>query len=232
MIPGFGEEAQTRLKESSAFVTRAGGLGGTVAMYLAAAGIGKLVIAHGGNLTPSNLNRMLLQTQDWLGKPRVERIRESILRFNSDVDLTVIAEYPNDQNVGEWVKDVDVVCDCTPNFDERFILNRAIVAASKPMVEAAMNNMEGYLTVIVPGETPCLACMYPEPPDWWHHLGFPVLGAVAGTVGCLAAIETIKMLTGFAEPLKGRLLCLDTLLHDYRKYRIRRDPECEVCGHL
>ncbi|HID08007.1 MAG TPA: HesA/MoeB/ThiF family protein, partial [Armatimonadetes bacterium] len=189
MIPGFGEETQRRLKNSSALVTRAGGLGGPVALYLAMAGIGRLVVAHGGNVTWSNLNRQILMSHDWVGKPRADKIRESILSMNPDVDLTVIAEDPNDENVDEWVAGVDIVCDCPPTFEERFALNRAIVRHRKPMIEAAMNSMEAHLTVIVPGETPCLACLYPGFPDWWSGTEFPVLGAVSGALGCLAAIE-------------------------------------------
>jgi molybdopterin/thiamine biosynthesis adenylyltransferase len=180
MIPGFGEAAQRRLKAASALVTRAGGLGGPVALYLAAAGIGRLVVMHGGNVTWSNLNRQILMTQDWVGKPRAEKIRETIQRFNADVELTVVPEDPNEGNVDEWVAQVDIVCDCPPTFEERYALNRAIVRHRKPMVEAAMNGMEAYLTVIVPGVTPCLQCLYPQKSDWWSGTEFPVLGAVSG----------------------------------------------------
>jgi len=232
MIPDFGEEAQYKLKESSVLVTRAGGLGGTVAFYLAAAGVGKLVVAHGGNLTRSNLNRQILMTHDWVGKPRAEKIRETLLRFNGDLALEVLAENATEGNAAHWVEGVDLVCDCPPTFEERYALNKAIVYARKPMVEAAMNSMECHLTVIVPGKTPCLSCLYPEPPSWWEPLGFPVLGAVSGAVACLAAIEAIKMLTGIGEPLAGKLLQMDTLAHEYRKFNIRRDPKCKVCGEL
>lgn len=232
MIPGFGEETQRRLKNSSALVTRAGGLGGPVALYLAMAGIGRLVVAHGGNVTWSNLNRQILMSHDWVGKPRADKIRESILSMNPDVDLTVIAEDPNDENVDEWVAGVDIVCDCPPTFEERFALNRAIVRHRKPMIEAAMNSMEAHLTVIVPGETPCLACLYPGFPDWWSGTEFPVLGAVSGALGCLAAIEAIKVLTGFGKPLKGEMLVFDTEVQEYRKLKIHRLPNCPVCGEL
>jgi len=232
MIPGFGEEAQEKLKNSSALITRAGGLGGTVAFYLAAAGIGKMVIAHGGNLTLSNLNRQILMTHDWVGKPRAEKIRETLLRFNGDLELEVLAENVTPDKAESWVKKVDIVCDCPPTFEERFALNEAIVRSRKPMIEAAMHSMEAHLTVIVPGQTPCLRCLYPEQPSWWEPLGFPVLGAVPGALGCLAAIEAIKVLTDFGEPLTGVLLQVDTLKQEYRKFRIRRDPQCPVCGHL
>jgi molybdopterin/thiamine biosynthesis adenylyltransferase len=231
-LTGFGETQQRKLKNSSALVARCGGLGGTVALYLAAAGIGRLVLMHGGNVTWTNLNRQILMTGDWVGKPRADKLRESILRFNPDVDLTVLAEDPTEANIGEWVPRVDVICDCPPTFEERYTLNRASVRYRRPMIEAAMNGLEFHLTVLVPGETPCLQCLYPGFPTEWSGTEFPVLGAVSGALGCLAALEAIKLLTGLGRPLKNLLLVGDTEFHEYRKYKLRRDPACKVCGGL
>jgi molybdopterin/thiamine biosynthesis adenylyltransferase len=171
-------------------------------------------------------------SEDQVGQPRADQIRESIQRLNPEVDLTVLDEDPNDQNLDALVEAVDVVCDCVPTWEERYALNRAIVCRRKPMIEAAMNSMEAYLTVFQPGETPCLHCLYPERDPDWNGLDFPVLGAVSGAVACLAAIETIKVLTGFGRPLKNQLLAFDTEYHEYRKFKLRRDPSCSVCGHL
>lgn len=231
-IRGFGAAGQQALKNASALVARGGGVGGTVAIYLAAAGIGRMTVMHGGNLTWSNLNRQILMAEANVGQPRADQIRTSILRLNPEVDLTVLAEDPNDQNLDALVARVDVVCDCVPTWEERYALNRAIVRRRKPMVEAAMNGMEAHLTVFQPGETPCLHCLYPEPDPDWNGLDFPVLGAVSGAVACLAAIETIKVVTGFGQPLKNRLLAFDTEYHEYRKFNVYRDPNCSVCGHL
>ena len=231
-LAGFGEPAQQRLKNSAALVARAGGLGGTVALYLAAAGIGRLTLLHGGTVTHTNLNRQVLMTADWVGKPRAEKLRASLLAFNPDLVLTVIPENPNDANLGEQAGRVDILCDCPPTFEERFALNRASVRHRKPMIEAAMNGMEAHLTVLVPGRTPCLQCLYPEPPPDWSGTTFPVLGAVSGAVACLAAIEAIKVLTGFGKPLVGQMLVFDTECHEYRKYKVHRNPACSVCGHL
>lgn len=228
-LAGFGEEAQRALKNASVLVARCGGLGGTVALYLAAAGIGRLTLMHGGNVTWSNLNRQILMTDDWVGKPRADKLRQSLRAFNPEVELTVIAEDPADHNLDEWVPRVDMICDCPPTFEERFALNRASVRHRKPMVEAAMNGLEAHLTVLVPGETPCLQCLYPELPEW-SGTTFPVLGAVSGTLGCLAAIEVVKLLTGIGQTLKGTLLVADLGSQDFRKYRIRRDRNCPVCG--
>ena len=118
-IPGFGEEAQTKLKNSSALVTRAGGLGGTVALYLAAAGIGRLVVMHGGDVTWSNLNRQILMSFDSVGTPRAAQIESSLTRFNPEMELSVVPEDANDQNASRYVAEVDIVCDCPPTFQER-----------------------------------------------------------------------------------------------------------------
>jgi molybdopterin/thiamine biosynthesis adenylyltransferase len=201
-------------------------------LYLAAAGIGRLVLMHGGNLTWSNLNRQILMAHDQVGQPRSDQMREALRRFNPDVELSILAEDPNERNLGEWVPRVDVLCDCPPTFEERFALNRASVRFRKPMIEAAMNGLEFHLTVFVPGVTPCLECLYPELPTEWSGTTFPVLGAVSGALGCLAAIETIKVLTGLGQPLTNTLLVGDTEDHEYRKYKLRRDPRCPICGPL
>lgn len=231
-VAGLGEEGQRRLKESAALVARCGGLGGTVALYLAAAGVGRLVLMHGGDLSWSNLNRQILMTHAGIGRPRAGQLRETLLRFNPDIELTVLAEDPDDGNLAEWVPRVDVVCDCPPTFEERYALNRASVRHRKPMIEAAMNGLEMHLTVFVPGVTPCLQCLYPGFPAEWSGTTFPVLGAVSGALGCLAALEAVKVLTGLGQPLTNTLLVGDLEYHEYRKYRLRRDPDCPVCGSL
>ena len=231
-MPGFGEEGQLRLKNSSALVTRVGGLGGPVALYLAMAGIGKLIIAHSGKLTWSNLNRQILMRHDHVGRPRIECASELFARLHPECEVVAVGENADEETARQWVSQVDVVCDCPPSFEERYALNKACVELGKPMVEAAMYGMEGTLTTIVPGETPCLACLVPETPEWWEPYGFPVLGAVSAALGCLAAVEAIKVLTGFGEPLKGQMLCYDANAMDFFKFPVRRRPHCPVCGDL
>jgi molybdopterin/thiamine biosynthesis adenylyltransferase len=231
-IHDFGEEAQVKLKSSAALVTRIGGLGGPVALYLAMAGIGKLVLAHAGNLTWSNLNRQILMRYDHVGKPRIECATELFERLTPHTEIIALGEDASEENALDLVAQVDIVCDCPPSFEERFALNRACVALRKPLLEPAMYGMEGYLTTIVPGETPCLACLIPERPAWWHHLGFPVLGAVSAALGCLTAVEAVKLLTGFGELLKGQMLQYDSSTMDFIKFPVSRRPDCPVCGHL
>lgn len=227
-VPGFGEAGQERLKGSAVLVTRVGGLGGIVAYQLAAAGIGKLILAHAGNVRPSDLNRQLLMTHDWLGKPRIESARRRLLDLRPDLELIARGENVSSHNVAALVAEADLIVDCAPLFEERLLLNREAVRQGKPMVECAMYELEGTLTTILPGTTPCLACLTPTPPPGWKR-EFPVFGAVSGAIGCLAAMEAIKVLTGLGEPLAGRLLACDLREMTFRVRPIVRRPDCPVC---
>lgn len=229
MLAGFGLEAQRRLKASTVLVCGIGGLGGTAALYLAVAGIGKLVFAHYGDLTLSNMNRQILMTHGWIGKNRSTCARLTIQRINPDVRVETVSERVSEANVDRMLDGAHAALDARPNFHERRVLNAACVSRGIPMIEAAMNGMEAYLTTFVPGRTPCLSCLYPEDPDW-AELGFPVLGAVSGSLGCLMAIEAVKVLTGFGKPLLNRMLVYDTSDMTFRKVKIGRDPACPVCG--
>lgn len=232
IIPGFGEEAQEKLKASSAMVMRVGGLGGPIALWLAAAGVGRLLLAHAGKLTTSNLNRQILMRGDGIGQPRAPQAAETIRRFNPDCEVMAIGDEPTPQRVEEWVAGVDIVCSATPDFAERHWISDACVKLGKPMVFAGMSDMEAQLTTMVPGQTPCVRCLMPEVPEWWEPLGFPVLGAVSGSLGALAAIEAIKMLTGFGVPLLGKLLVYDCADMTFATYDIARDPNCPACGKM
>jgi molybdopterin/thiamine biosynthesis adenylyltransferase len=229
MLPGFGEAGQKILKSSTALVTGVGGLGGTVALYLAAAGIGKLILVRGGELRLDDLNRQVLMTDDWVGKTRVFKAQETLSQFNPHIEIEAIPEYVTTENVDSLVKSANIAIDCAFNFDERDLLNEACVRGRVPMVEAAMSGMEAYLTTIVPGLTPCLSCIFPEKPVW-DRWGFGVLGAVSGTLACLAALEAIKHLTGLGQPLYGQLLTMDLGTATFAKRRPYHDPDCPVCG--
>jgi len=228
-VPGFGEAGQLKLKGASALVSRCGGLGGPLAYSLAAAGIGRLVIAHAGNVVPSDLNRQILMTHDWIGRPRVESIARRLAEFNPRMRVEAVPENVTDQNVAALVGKADIVFDCAPLFSERLALNRECVRQGKPMVEAAMYSLEGQVTTFLPGKTPCLACLYPEPPPHWKRQ-FPVIGAVSALAGAIAAAEGIKVLTGLGEPLAGILLYYDTAHMTFQRIPIARRPGCPVCG--
>jgi len=227
--PGFGEEAQERLKGASVLVSRVGGLGSVVAYELAAAGVGRLVLAHAGNVKPSDLNRQLLMTHDWIGRPRVESAARRLRELNPRLDVVAVGENLSDGNADRLVGMADVVVDCAPLFTERFAMNRACLDQGKPLVECAMYDLEAQITTILPGRTPCLRCLHPEEPAAWRR-EFPVFGAVSGTVGCLGAMEAIKAIAGAGDLLAGRLALLDLRRMAFRTVVIRRDPDCPECG--
>ena len=228
-LPGFGQKSQARLKATTALVTGVGGLGGTAALYLAAAGVGRLILVRGGDLLREDMNRQILMTDDWVGKPRVFKAQQTLAAFNPDIQVDAVCDYVTAETIDGLVQQADIALDCAFDFKERDLLNAACVRSRKPMVEAAMNAMEAYLITVVPGETACLSCLFPEKPEW-DRWGFGVLGAVSGTLACLAALEAIKLVTGLGEPLTGQLLTMDLARAEFAKRRAYHDPDCPVCG--
>jgi molybdopterin-synthase adenylyltransferase len=230
-VTSFGEEGQKKLKAASVLISRCGGLGGIVAYELAAAGVGRLVLAHGGNIKLSDLNRQILMTHHGIGQCRVASAARRLRELNPNTEIVAVAENLRDTNAQRLVAGVDIAVDCAPLFEERYLLNREAVRAAKPLVECAVYELEAHLTTIVPGRTPCLRCLYREPPPTWTRR-FPVFGAVSATIGALAAMEVIKLLAGFGQPLLGHMLACDLRDMTFRKLRIRRDPACAECGGL
>lgn len=207
-VEGFGEAGQERLKAATVLVSRVGGVGSAAAYELAAAGVGRLILAHGGLLQPSDLNRQLLMTHDWIGRPRVESAARRLQELNPRLEVLTIAEQITAANADDLVRMADCVVDAAPLFQERLAMNDAAERLGRPVVEAAMYELEASLTVIQPPGTLRFRDLVPEVPAGWQRR-FPVFGAVSGTVGCLAAMEAIKLLAGFGEPLFNRLLRLD-----------------------
>ena len=230
-VRDFGEAGQVRLKNATALVSRCGGLGSPVAYELAAAGIGRLVIAHAGNVKPSDLNRQLLMTHDWLGKPRVESAARRLKELNPRLEVVAVNENLSPDNADRLVGMADVVIDCAPLFEERFAMNDAAMERGIPMIECAMYDLEATITTMVPGRTPCLRCLVPEDPRAWRR-EFPVFGAVSGSVGCLAAMEAIKLIGGFGEPLLGRMMTMDLRTMRIDQYRIERRHDCPTCSQI
>lgn len=229
---GFGEEGQTKLRNASALVSRVGGLGGPVAQELAAAGIGKLVLAHAGNLKHSDLNRQILMRHDALGSSRVDCAKQRLLELNPRLEIVAVPENMSEDNAADLVGQVDIVFDCAPLFQERFAMNTACVAQRKPMIDCAMFSLEGQVTTVLPGRTPCLSCIYPELPTSWKR-EFPVFGAVSAAAACFGVMEGIKVLTGLAEPsLAGAMLYYDLRTMQFRKIALSRRETCPVCAHL
>lgn len=228
-VKGFGEEGQVKLKNASVMISRVGGVGSVVAYELAAAGVGKLILAHAGNVKPSDLNRQLLMTHDWVGHPRIESARRRLLELNPRLEIIATNENVSDDNVQGLVEQCDIVVDCAPLFAERFAMNREAFAQGKPIIECAMYQLETQLTTMIPGQTPCLRCLVPEAPPTWKRQ-FPVFGAVSGSVASLAAMEAVKVLAGVGKPLAGRMLCQDLANMTFRTFEIERRADCKVCG--
>ena len=230
-VPGFGEQGQEQLAGARVLISRVGGLGSVVAYELAAAGIGTLVLAHAGNIKHSDLNRQLLMTHEALGTSRVASAERRLKDLNPRLDIEAVPENISPDNADELVSSVDLVVDCAPLFRERLAMNDACVRHGKPMVECAMYELQATITTIIPGQTPCLRCLQPEPPEHWQRR-FPVFGAVSGTVGCLGAMEAIKVLSGLGDPLSGRILQMDLRSMAMEQFPIERDPDCASCGQL
>jgi molybdopterin/thiamine biosynthesis adenylyltransferase len=210
-------------------VSRVGGVGGCVAYQLAAAGVGRLVLAHGGAVVPSDLNRQLLMTHDALGTPRVESAARRLRELNPRLLVDTVPEHVSAANVARLVAAADLVVASAPRFGERLLLNAEAVRQGKPLVDCAMYELTLQLTTVLPGRTPCLACLYPEEPPGWKR-EFPVFGAVAGVVGSLGAMEAVKVLAGLGEPLAGRILLADLRDMTFRTVALRRRADCAVCG--
>ena len=231
-VPGFGDEGQKALKAASVLVSRCGGVGGVAAYELAAAGIGRLVLAHGGVLKKSDLNRQILMTHDWLGKPRVESAARRLRDLNPRIAIDAVPENINDENAEALVARANVVVSCAPLFEERLAMNREAVRQGTPLVDCAMYELQAQIITVIPGRTPCLACLYPEKPHGWKRQ-FPVFGAVAGMVGAWGAMEAIKAIAGLGEPPAGRLLMFDLRDATVRRVEIHnRDyiPGVGVCS--
>ncbi len=227
--PDFGEEGQRRLKGAAVLVSRCGGVGGMVAYELAAAGVGRLVLAHAGVVRPNDLNRQLLMTAGAVGRPRMDIAPSRLRDLNPHVEVEGIAENVTAENVTRLVGGVDLIVACAPLFRERLLLNREAVRQNKPLVDCAMYDLDLQLTTILPGRTPCLACLYAEEPPGWRR-EFPVFGATAGVVGCLGAMEAIKVLAGLGEPLYGKMLLCDLRDMTFRQTMVKRRPDCSICG--
>ncbi len=225
-VPEFGEEGQQKLKDATVMVSRLGGLGGVVAYELAAAGVGRLILAHAGNVKPSDLNRQLLMTHDWLGRPRIESAKRRLLELNPRLEILAVPENINHQNADSLVEQADVVVDCAPLFAERYAMNRAAIKHGKPLVECAMYDMEFHLFTCLPGKTACVRCLFPEQPAAWRR-EFPVFGAVSGAVACLGAVEAIKIIGGFGRSMEGRMLMADLRTMEFRQMELRRRDGCE-----
>ena len=227
--PGvLSPEGQSRLKNSTALVTRTGGMGGPAALSLVMAGVGRVIVAHGGPLISPDLNRQVLGSEAGVGGPRMPAFADYLRSMNRFVEVEAIDHEPDDAEALELARRADVILSCPPGFEERLRLNRAAVAAGVPLVDAAQWGMTATLIVVDPGQTACLRCVYPQNPEFEEH--FPVVGAISSAAGALAALEAIKILSGTGRPMFGRLWMIDGYQGLSSFVELERNPDCPCCG--
>jgi molybdopterin/thiamine biosynthesis adenylyltransferase/rhodanese-related sulfurtransferase len=233
LLPEVGEEGQAKLLDAKVLLIGAGGLGSPTAFYLAAAGVGTLGIVDHDVVDMSNLQRQILHTADRVGMPKVESARETLQALNPDVHIVGYQERLSSENVMRLFADYDVIVDGCDNFPTRYLVNDACVMLGKPNVHGSIFQFEGQAAVFYPGKGPCYRCLFPEPPPPGAAPSCAeagVLGVLPGLVGCVQALETIKLILGAGKPLIGRMVYFDTLSMELRIHKLRKDPNCPVCG--
>lgn len=232
MLPEIDYAGQQKLSESRVLIVGLGGLGSPVALYLAAAGVGELVLADFDQVDLSNLQRQIVHDTTSIGRDKVASAAERIHAINPDTRIRQITEKLTVENLPAELDRVDLVCDCSDNFDLRFAVNAACMRARKPLVSGAAIRMEGQVTVFDgrQAESPCYRCLYREEGhEALRCSDTGVLAPLVGVIGSLQASEAIKVLVGFGEPLIGRLALFDLKGTEFRTIRFRRDTECPVC---
>ena len=234
LIPEVGVEGQRKLLDSSVLVVGVGGLGSPSALYLAAAGVGRLGIADADVVDASNLQRQVIHATDRLGQPKVASAKRTIEALNPDVEVAAYEERLTSENVDRILAEGwDVILDGADNFPTRYLVNDASVWHDIPVVHGSIYRFEGQVTVFRPGEGPCYRCLFPTPPPPELAPSCAeggVLGVLPGIIGSLQANEALKLILGAGDSLVGRLLLFDALEPRFDGVAIRRDPGCPVCG--
>jgi len=236
ILPEVGGKGQEKLLNSKVLVIGAGGLGSPAILYLAAAGVGTIGIVDFDVVDLSNLQRQIIHNTERVGTPKVESAKKTVEMLNPDVKVITYNTRISKENIMDIIKDYDVVLDGTDNFPTRFLINDACYFAGKPLVSAAMLRFEGQVSVFdfrMKEQSPCYRCLFPEPPPpglvpSCQEAG--ILGSIGGIMGCIQATEAIKLILGIGEPLVGKLLIMDALSMDFRKVKLRKDPNCPLCG--
>lgn len=232
MIDDLGEEGQRRLASATVGILGQGGLGSPCTLYLAAAGVGRLILVDQKAPRLSNLNRQVLHGEREVEEalPKAESGARRVRSLNSDIDVIAHDIVVDEGNIGEIFDGADLIIDCLDDFVPRYVLNDYCVKERKPFIHAGIESFHGQMTTIVPGETPCLRCIFPSVPPREGEV--PILGATAGVFGALEAVEAVKLITGAGEPLRSRLLFGDLLHQSWDVIDLERAEGCEVCGVL
>ena len=232
-LPEVGEAGQAKLLDAKVLCVGAGGLGSPVALYLAAAGVGTIGIADHDTVDMSNLQRQILHTNDRVGMPKVQSAQMTLNALNPDVNVVQFQERLSSDNVMRIIDDFDIVVNGCDNFPTRYLINDACIMAKKTLVDGSIFQFEGQVTVVDPTEGPCYRCLFPEPPPPGMAPSCAeagVLGVLPGLVGCMQALEAMKIILGAGKPLVGRMMHFDTLSSEIRVLKLRKDPNCLVCS--
>jgi molybdopterin-synthase adenylyltransferase len=232
LLPEIDVAGQQKLLAARVLVIGLGGLGSPAAMYLAASGVGHLVVADGDKVDLTNLQRQIVHNTAAVGERKTDSALQTLRALNPDIEIVPVAERLDHANLRREVARADVVLDATDNFATRYAINRACVAERKPLVSGAVVRFEGQVSVFRADHdaSPCYACLFKEtnePDEACSQMG--VLAPVAGIIGCIQATETLKLLLDLGETLEGKLLLLDARTMEWRNMKLRRDPACAVC---
>ncbi len=234
LIPEVGEEGQLKLLDSKILLIGAGGLGSPASLYLAAAGVGRIGIVDADVVDESNLQRQIVHSTERLGEPKVDSAKRTIEALNPDVQVVAYKERLTSENIERILADGwDVIVDGADNFPTRYLVNDASIWHGIPVVHGSIYRFEGQVTVFQPGAGPCYRCLFPAPPPPELAPSCAeggVLGVLPGVIGSLQANEALKLALGIGEPLVGRLLLFDALASEFSEMKLRRDPDCPVCG--
>ena len=233
ILPEVGGEGQSRLLESKVLLVGAGGLGSPAAFYLAAAGIGNMGIIDFDTVDLSNLQRQIIHNTERIGMLKTESAKKTITALNPDVNVTVFNEKLCSENILRLFEGYDYILDGTDNFATRYLINDACVMMGKTNIHGSIFRFEGQVTIFKSDEGPCYRCLYPEPPPPGTVPNCQeggVLGVLAGVIGNLQVVETLKLILGKGETLIGSLLIYDALKTEFRKLKLKKDPQCPVCS--
>lgn len=230
LISSLGLEGQKRLKASKVVVAGLGGLGCPASLYLAAAGIGKITLVDKGKFKLSDLNRQILCWHQDLGQSKAQVAKAKLKALNPEVKVEALVKEITNDSVGDIIEHADVVIDGLDNWRTRFIVNEYCVTKGIPFIHAGVSALHGQMTTIVPGEGPCLRCIFPSTPSETERV--PVLGATPALLAALQVMETIKLITRMGEPLVGRLLFLNGEEMVFETVKMKRIGDCPVCGSL
>lgn len=228
MIRGIGEEGQKKLKGARVVIAGSGGLGSPASIYLAAAGVGTIRIVDHDKVELSNLNRQVLHWDKDIGRNKVDSAADKLRQLNPYVTIEAVRETISEGNISQLVAGFDLIVDAMDNLPTRYLLNKAAIDNSIPLIHGAVYGFEGRVMTIIPGKTACLRCVYrgliPEEK-------FPVIGVTPAVIACIQATEVIKYIVGVGKLLTNRLLVYDGLNMKFTELTVKRDPNCEHCGH-